>query len=121
MLWRYRQSTGELTSDHGAQGTGYSGHGEGKNNPAAEHIRNVGPIPAGRYTIGPAFTHARKGPVCMRLTPVGHDARGRSGFMIHGDSKTAPGEASNGCIVLPLNVRQAIAAAGPACELIVEA
>ena len=46
----------------------------------------------------------------MPLTPVGHDALGRSGFFIHGDS--IKGGASHGCIVLPRPVRLFIANSG---------
>ncbi len=34
---------------------------------------------------------------------------GRSGFLIHGDSVSHPGEASEGCIILDRNVRETIA------------
>jgi hypothetical protein len=51
-------------------------------------------------------------PDCLDLTPVGHKARGRTEFLIHGDSKTAPGDASEGCIILPPDVRKKIASSG---------
>lgn len=108
MSWQYRQSTGQLTHNGHAIGTGYSGMGAGKNNPQFEATSCVGPIPSGRYSIGPAETHAKKGPVVMRLTPVGHTAHGRTGFLIHGDSLRNPGEASEGCIILPRNIREQI-------------
>jgi hypothetical protein len=44
----------------------------------------------------------------MRLTPVGHDAFGRDGFLIHGDNLTH--DASTGCIILPPEIRDMIAA-----------
>jgi hypothetical protein len=37
---------------------------------------------------------------------------GRDGFMIHGDSAKHPGEASDGCIIVDLPGRKAIAASG---------
>jgi hypothetical protein len=48
----------------------------------------------------------------MRLTPVGHNARGRSGFLIHGKSKKHPEDSSEGCIILDHDQRKAIAQSG---------
>lgn len=118
--WLYRQASGELSLDgavHVGVGYGYSGHGDGKNNPDLQRVPNVGPIPAGSYTIGTAYTHPQKGPLVMRLTPHS-DTFGRSGFLIHGDSIAHPGEASEGCIILSHSIRQQVSES--ACrELIV--
>jgi hypothetical protein len=46
----------------------------------------------------------------MDLTPLGHNANGRSDFRIHGDNSTHT--ASTGCIILPPHVRQQISASG---------
>lgn len=105
-MLEFRSSDGKTTLDGHSEGFGYSGHSEGRNNPAMESEHMVGPIPRGRYKIGPAFDHPQKGPICFRLTPDGHDALGRSGFMIHGDNITH--DASEGCIILGRLVRQAI-------------
>lgn len=70
-------------------------------------MRNVGPIPRGRYSIGPEFDAPVQGPCTMRLTPEGHDALGRDGFLIHGDNATH--NASTGCIILPFESRREIA------------
>jgi hypothetical protein len=102
-------------ADGAVAGYGYSGHGEGVNNPALESVPNVGPIPAGRWTIGAAEDNSRLGPVAMPLTPVDTDATfGRGGFFIHGDSVEFAGqeEASHGCIILARDVRELIAASG---------
>ena len=89
--------------------TGYSGKGAGRNNPSLEDMPNIGPIPKGRWKIDqPPYTDKNKGPLVFRLHPVDHDARGRSGFLIHGDSGEHPGEASEGCIILPRMIRQKI-------------
>ena len=104
-MWIYQQSTGILQHDGVEMSTGYSGHGEGCNSPAHEGTPNVGPLPAGLYSIGAMFSHPKKGPVCMRLNPVGHDAHGRSGFMIHGDNSRCDRSASEGCIILDRNTR----------------
>jgi len=109
MSWQYHQKSGELFYNGEFVKTGYSGKGAGKNNPELEDTPKVGPIPCGHYSIGPAFTHASKGPVVMRLTPVGHDACGRTGFLIHGDSRSHPGTASEGCIILERAIRESIA------------
>jgi hypothetical protein len=120
MTWRYEQSTGRLWH---LEGTGYSGYdpdptthgepGEGKNDPADEAVRSVGPIPNGHYQISPAFKHPTTGDVTMRLTPAaGTDTHGRSGLLIHGDSRSKPGQGSHGCIVLPRVLRERIAMSG---------
>jgi len=117
--WTYHISTGDLTR---YVATGYSGWddgdgiaepGEGKNDPAAQDERGIGPIPAGRYSISPLFTHPTAGPYTMRLTALpGTETFGRSGFLIHGDSLRRPGTASHGCIILPRAVRIEIANSG---------
>ena len=109
-MWRFCQSTGELSQDGTLIATGYSGYGDGRDNPADQDTANVGPIPAGSYLIGPVFDSEAHGPVVMRLTPQpGTNIFGRSGFLIHGDSIFSPGTASHGCIVVPRLARLAIA------------
>lgn len=107
-MWQYRQSTGELLRDGQHVATGYSGYQLGKNNPAAQAERDVGPIPQGRWTIhGPPFDTAEHGPYVLRLVPCdGTVTFDRDGFLIHGDSLAHPGEASRGCIILPHSIRQ---------------
>lgn len=108
----YFQKSGRLTLNGKEVGRGYSGNGDGLNNPSKEKVKDVGPIPAGLWTIGPAFKHDSKGPTVMRLTPDGHRAHGRDGFLIHGDNKKMDNSASEGCIILPLDVRKKIAESG---------
>ena len=112
MPWTYSQSTGQLHHNGVLIGTGYSGAGllpiNGRNNPAMQNIANQGPIPTGQYQIGPSYNHPHKGPTVMNLTPVGHNALGRSGFMIHGNN--IQNNASQGCIILGPAIRQQIAA-----------
>lgn len=93
---------------------GYSGKGIGKNNPAMDNVANVGPIPRGRYTIAELIEHTdAHGPYVLRLEPdPANDMHGRSGFLIHGDSEAHPGEASEGCIILPRPVREKIWTSG---------
>lgn len=116
-MWFYSQRSGILS-----QGTlagsvcvgkeGYSGRGVARDKPEFEAFHNAGPIPTGRYRIGMATTHPHKGSVVMSLTPLGHNARGRTGFLIHADSIKHPGEASEGCIILDAEQRKKIAQSG---------
>lgn len=109
MPWQYSQRTGQLTYNGQTVGRGYSGNGIGLNNPAAEQQRNVGPIPRGQYNIGVPRQHPTKGPITISLSPTGHRAHGRDHFLIHGDSRLHPGNASQGCIILRPDVRRRIA------------
>ncbi len=71
----------------------------------------MGPIPRGLYKIGKAKKW--KGmPNVFDLSPDGHGAHGRTNFLIHGDAKKNPGNASEGCIILPAEVREKIAQSG---------
>ena len=108
-MWVYDQPTGQIFHDEKAVGTGYSGKGEGKDNPAMESVHNVGPIPKGRYTIGPPHNTLTHGPYVLPLTPDPDNLmHRRSGFLIHGDSRKAPGTASEGCIILARAIREGI-------------
>ncbi len=104
MTWAYSQTSGVIRHNMIDVGSGYSGFGEGKNNPAMEAVPNVGPIPQGRYQIGKAYKHPDLGPCTMNLTPVGGTtAFGRTLFRIHGDNLDH--NASHGCIVLNRDIR----------------
>jgi hypothetical protein len=108
--WTYIQETGELQQDGKPVATGYSGAGRGKNNPDLQDVHNVGPIPQGDWTIsGPPISTAEHGPYVLRLSPATEtETFGRSGFLMHGDSKAAPGTASQGCVILPRSVREEV-------------
>lgn len=113
MPWQYQQSTGNLTDPNGNQvGQGYSGHGDGLDNPAQQTVHMIGPIPQGNWSIGAFFDDpGGKGPIVAHLMPMaGTDAFGREGFMIHGDNSLANHTASEGCIILGHSFRQMIAA-----------
>lgn len=108
--WTYAQKTGELEHDGQPVANGYSGCGEGKNNPELQQVHNIGPVPQGDWTIsGPPENTSEHGPYVLRLTPMPEtETFGRTGFLIHGDSKTAPGSASQGCVILPHFVREKV-------------
>ena len=90
---------------------GYSGAPEGKNNPAKQSVPMVGPIPQGTYVIGTPFDSPEHGPHAMHLSPdPANDMFGRSGFLMHGDSIEHPGCASEGCIIMPRDVREQVSA-----------
>ena len=110
MPWVYEQRTGRLLDpDEIIVAVGYSGHDAHRNRPEDEHLIGLGPIPRGLYLMGEEYDSDTRGPVCIPLTPKWHDAHGRNGFLIHGDSRTHPGEASHGCIVLTRGVREMLA------------
>lgn len=115
-MWGYHQRSGELWYEDRMYATGYSGFGEGKNNPALQGVPDVGPIPRGSYLIGAPECITVAGPhgkFVLRLTPILPVLPGgRAGFLMHGDKIGAPGTASHGCIILPRAIREAVAASG---------
>ena len=105
----YDQRTGELSPAPGGKliATGYSGYGEGKNNPALQYLPDVGPIPRGMYLMGMARTDAELGPVAIPLGACnGTETFGRCGFFMHGDDIRHPGCGSHGCVIMPRIVRE---------------
>ena len=107
----YSQPTGQLSDDTGQlEGTGYAGNGAGWNNPAMQDVPDVGPLPVGEYTIGPAYRHPELGPLTMDLTPdPSNEMFGRSLFRMHGRRFVGDVGASKGCIVMDEPVRHAVA------------
>jgi type VI secretion system (T6SS) effector TldE1-like protein len=110
-MWIYQQTTGKLTRDNVDVAEGYSGTGEGHNNPLFQDKKNVGPIPQGSYTIGHPFDTQTHGPFVMRLLPVvGGQMFGRDGFLMHGDNTKH--DASQGCIIMGRVTRGQVAESG---------
>jgi hypothetical protein len=109
MPWTYSQGTGKLFDPTGAHvATGYSGKGIGKNNCDMQHVKNVGPIPRGTYTIASPYNSKKVGPFALPLKPDPKNVmHGRSAFLIHGDNSS--GTASEGCIILGRMMRDKIA------------
>ena len=98
----------------------YSGHGPGLNNPLRESMHDIGPIPAGLWHIVRWDDHhGDKGPVVAVLEPIGHDAYGRTGFLVHGDNSKGDFSASHGCIVASHAIRQAMRESGATHILVV--
>jgi hypothetical protein len=119
-LFQYKQSTG-LMQQIGAGSatphvTGYSGHGNGVNNPAMQNVPNIGPIPQGTYTIGePEVYHSHGGDLAnsMKLTPDPSNVMyGRGGFWIHAGMADGSQTASEGCIIFDSAARQMIINSG---------
>jgi hypothetical protein len=113
-MWSYSQSRGELLHNDEHVAFGYSGADAGKNNPAYQNVHNVGPIPQGLYVIEPidGDYEGKKAPV-LRLVPNSENQMfGRDGFLIHGDSASNPGTASQGCIIMAHWVREQIGSSG---------
>jgi hypothetical protein len=100
----YIQSTGYLYHGDVFKGAGYSGHGIGYNNPNAESLSGMGPIPTGKYLIGKFYDHPHLGVVVAPLVALG-DCFRRSGFFIHGDNQSLNHSASDGCIILNHDLR----------------
>ena len=108
--WTYSQKSGELQQDGKHVAEGYSGTGDGKNNPAMENVPNVGPIPRGDWNVsGPPVDTRTHGPYVLHLEPKPETKTfGRDGFLMHGDSKEHPGTASQGCLIFPRQVREQV-------------
>lgn len=112
MAWRYQQSSGVLSLNGTAVSKGYSGGGRGRNDPAMQGVKGIGPIPRGRWRMTAVNDSRNTGPFTITLEPEpGTDALGRSEFRVHGDSVTRPGTASRGCIILPRAIRDRLWAA----------
>jgi hypothetical protein len=110
MTWIWRQTQGDLLDGSGKIiATGYSGALGFENNPVSQDIHDRGPIPQGSYAIGPPSDTTSHGPYVLPLEPAPeNEMYGRSGFLIHGDSKEHPGQSSEGCIILPRAIREIV-------------
>lgn len=113
MTWLYQQNSGRLYNSAGDfVAAGYAGgdcglHPEGRNNPEMQDQRDIGPLPCGMYTFGEPIEHLKLGPYALPLIPDPDNVMfGRTDFFMHGDNIERPGRASDGCLVMPRNVRQ---------------
>lgn len=113
MPWTHSQSIGQLSHDGSSVGQGCSGHGPGRNNSDMETVHGVGPTPRGSYQIGSPHHSRNTGNYSMNLDPqAGTNTWGRTLLRMHGDNRAHPGEASDGCVILPLQTRQSIWSSG---------
>jgi len=116
----YKQRTGQLYRGDTLLTTGYSGAPPSKNDPNAQHISNVGPIPQGAWWIGEMRDSPDHGPIVLPLIAVtGTETFGRSAFLMHGDSIASPGNASHGCIIVGRPIRESIADKGDKLLLVI--
>jgi hypothetical protein len=112
-MWTFEQTTGKWYDAAGTHvTTGYAGGNCGKdpigiNNPDMQCVKDVGPLPVGFYTMGELVPESHLGKDAIPLLPAPSNSMcGRGDFYIHGDTET-PRCASEGCIVLPHDVRMA--------------
>jgi hypothetical protein len=113
MSWTWIIPTGEMLNPEGVLvGTGYAGgecgaHPEAVNNPDFCYVKDVGPLPPGKYRMVGLLAESRLGPNAIQLEPVPDEngsiawMRGRGDFYIHPDLWNAaqkPRSASDGCI-----------------------
>ena len=91
------------------EATGYAGFKAYANDPDSSNRPGLGPLPRGQYHVGLPHAHPRLGPLAYRLRPFPANVMfGRSDFFIHGDNRKGDRSASNGCIVLNRNAREAL-------------
>lgn len=88
----YQVKTGILQANGAIIGKGYSGHGEGINNPDMEMDADIGPLPRGDWELkliaddngNPIDYKGKKAPVFHVIPCSGTETFGRSGFLMHG-------------------------------------
>lgn len=124
MSYTFNQSTGELTDPSGAVvATGYAGgncgkNPEGRNNPDMQAVKCIGPLPEGWYDLGEPVAQSHLGPFAIPLIPdPANDMMGRGDFYLHGDT-TPSGNASEGCVIMPRNIREAVKASGERLQVV---
>lgn len=111
---RYEQGSGRLYRCRPAMdcvllARGYSGYMEHANAPDSQGLTGRGPIPRGVWSVGVPYNHPRLGPLAFPLSPEEVTVAHRSGFFIHGDNARGDRSGSHGCIIMPRNVRAALA------------
>lgn len=121
-MWIYEQRTGWLYDSSGKRfALGYSGKGDGKNNPDMQTVQKVGPIPCGVYSALAPIDSDKHGKYVLRLVPdPANEMFGRDAFMMHGDSIPHPGEASKGCIIQARFAREAFWNSGEQIKVVAD-
>lgn len=107
----YSQSSGEMrcTNPRGEtyyRSQGYSGAPRCKDDPDKKDEKSCGPTPRDWWEVGETYDSPNTGRNTMVLIPQPGNTCFNTGrecntFRMHGDSMRNPGEASEGCIVLP--------------------
>ena len=109
MVWLFNQNGSFSSGDGKVAVPAYSGFPPYKNDPGAEEMIGLGPIPRGTYVCGQPEDSESLGPHVISLTPTKWTAtHGRAGFFIHGDSVAHAGLASHGCVILDRATRSLI-------------
>ena len=96
--WTYSQSTGEMVGPDGETMQGYSGYGDGLNNPDMQDVENVGPIPRGEWDISDSYGKMRINLKALNVQGISN--RDLKSFEIHGDNPSLNYTASQGCIII---------------------
>jgi hypothetical protein len=111
-MWLYLSRSGALlrslpTGHREIVAYGFAGRREGLNDPDLQHVKGIGPLPEGLYTIEAPHDSATTGPYTLRLVPHPNNRMfGRSSFAMHGPNKAAPAESSHGCMVFEITRRR---------------
>ena len=121
----FSQANGTITDDQGTVLTdsAFAGNDsrpdvnpsgiKGRNNPDAQEIHSIGPLPQGVYRCGAWSTYPKVGQMACPLTQISGETFGRSGFFIHGPGAADPANSSEGCIVVPHDDRVKVYGAKP--------
>jgi hypothetical protein len=111
MSWTFETSTGGFYQpDSSLIAHGYSGGNCGKNpewvNNSESEQNHGATIPQGLYHRGVLVPHSQLGVDAIQLVPDQSTVLyGRSGFYVHGDNQDCNKSASEGCIILPHDIR----------------
>jgi hypothetical protein len=111
-MWTYSQNSGKLSDPSGRfMCVGYAGgncgnNPEGVDNPDMQDVKSIGPLPRGYYTFGVPVEGSHLGPFAIPLIPDSeNEMHDRGGFFLHGDKIGAYQSASEGCIIMPRDIR----------------
>jgi len=128
MNWKFSQVNGRVWDSNGSLlGQGYAGRDAGKNNPAMENVKGIGPLPHGLWKPVELFeVHPTVGKFAVRVEPADDETlqrvigygRDPKSFFMHGDSVEHPGLASHGCMVEQRPVRERFWSEKPLIEVI---
>lgn len=118
-MWTFNIKAGKVFHNGEFFSSGWSGHNvrggvQGRNNPATQAVKDIGPLPVGKYKVGTAYDSPKTGPLTIPLTPdPSNEMYDRDGFRIHGwqigtDPNDPFNPSSDGCIMQARPYREAI-------------